>query len=242
MNKFLTIALLALLSSSVFASDKVSEIASEFSLDGTVGITTDYRFRGISQSQQDAAVNGSIDLNHTSGAHIGVWGSSIKFDETGEDNASIELDWKAGYRFDVSDVDMDLGYIYYSYPNNNSDSNFDYGEIYLDAGWEGVAGGVSWTDDGFDKSGKATYLYVGYGHEFFDMLTLSAVVGNTWYNKFEFDNGQDRYMNYEVAATVTVLDSLDIKLSQVGTDLKRQDLGGLDWAEDATILTVTLNM
>ena len=226
----------ALLASSATASD------SGFSLDGSMGITSDYRFRGISQSQEDIAVQASVGLDHTSGAHVGVWGSSIKFDEIDITNASIELDYTAGFRFDVGSVNMDVGYTYYTYPNSSTDEKLDFGEVYLDAGWEGATGGVAWTDEGFLDSGKAIYAYVGYAHQFFDVVTLSAEVGNTWYDEAQFDNGQDRYMNYEVAATVTVLEKLDVTVSQVGTDLKRQDIGGLDWAEDATILTVTLHM
>ena len=222
----------------------VKKAMNAIELDGAVAVTTDYRFRGISNSATDAAVQGSITLDTDWGGHLSVWGSSVKYDEAGDNSdASLELDYTAGWLFDITDtVELDVGYTYYTYPQDNGDINLDWGELYADVGWEGAVAGVAFTDDGWGKSGKAMYGYLGYGHEFMDWLTLSAEVGNTWYDEFEFDNGQDRYMNYEVAATATVLKRLDFKVAYIGTDLKKQDIGGLDWAEDAVVGTVTLNL
>lgn len=213
--------------------------ASDFSLDGSVAITSDYRFRGISQSNTDAALQGSINLNHVSGAHAGVWGSSIDFND--DEDATIELDYTAGYTFAVSDVAVDVGYIYYTYPNDGSNDNNDYGEVYAAAAWKGVEAGVNWTDDGYAKSGKATYVFAGYSHQF-GIVTVGAQVGETFLDTATFENGDDKYFNFEVSATVTLLEKLDVEVAYVGTDLSKKDIGGLNWAEDAAVATVTLNL
>ena len=213
--------------------------ASDFSLDGSVALTSDYRFRGISQSNTDAALQGSINLNHVSGAHAGVWGSSIDFND--DEDATIELDYTAGYTFAVSDVAVDVGYIYYTYPNDGSNDNNDYGEVYAAADWKGVEVGVNWTDDGYAKSGKATYVFAGYSHQF-GIVTVGAQVGETFLDTATFENGDDKYFNFEVSATVTLLEKLDVEVAYVGTDLSKNDIGGLDWAQNAAVATVTLNL
>jgi uncharacterized protein (TIGR02001 family) len=217
------------------------DFVDDLSLDGSLAVTSDYRFRGISQSNDDVAMQGSINLNHVSGFHVGVWGSSIDFNSVGNDDATLELDYTAGYRFAVSDVAVDVGYIYYTYPNDGSNDNNDYGEVYAAAGWKGLEAGVNWTDDGYGKSGSATYVFGGYSHEF-GIVTLGAEVGETFLDKATFANGDDKYFNFEVSATITVLEKLDVQVAYVGTDLSKNDIGGLDWAENAVVATATLGL
>ena len=213
----------------------------DLSLDGSLAVTSDYRFRGISQSNDDVAMQGSINLNHTSGFHAGVWGSSIDFNSVGNDEATLELDYTAGYTFAVSDVAVDVGYIYYTYPNDGSNDNNDYGEVYAAAAWKGVEAGVNWTDDGYAKSGKATYVFAGYSHQF-GIVTVGAQVGETFLDTATFANGDDKYFNFEVSAAVTLLEKLDVEVAYVGTDLSKNDIGGLNWAENAVVATATLNL
>jgi uncharacterized protein (TIGR02001 family) len=215
--------------------------ASDLSLDGSMAVTSDYRFRGISQSNDDVAVQGSINLNHVSGLHAGVWGSSIDFNKVGNEDATLELDYTAGYVFSLSDVAVDVGYIYYTYPNDGSNDNNDYGEVYAAADWNGFNVGVNWTDDGYAKSGKATYVYGGYSYDF-GVVTLGAQVGETFLDTATFANGDDKYFNFEVSATVTLLEKLDVEVAYVGTDLSKNDIGGLDWAQNAAVATITLNL
>jgi|TARA_B110000879_G_scaffold206184_1_gene287753 uncharacterized protein (TIGR02001 family) len=216
-------------------------VAGDLSLDGSLAVTSDYRFRGISQSNNDVALQGSINLNHVSGLHAGVWGSSIDFNKVEVEDATLELDYTAGYAFSVSDVAVDVGYIYYTYPNDGSNDNNDYGEIYAAADWKGANIGVNWTDDGYAKSGKATYVFAGYSYDF-GPVTVGAQVGETFLDTATFANGDDKYFNFEVSATVTLLEKLDVEVAYIGTDLSKNDIGGLDWAQNAAVATVTLNL
>src|SRR5262245_52260801 len=82
---------------------------------GNVGLTTDYVFRGISQSNEEGAVQGGVDL--TCGRfYAGVWGSSVAFD-----NGS-EVDIYGGFKHTTGPVTWDLGLIYYSYPGVRDDN------------------------------------------------------------------------------------------------------------------------
>jgi uncharacterized protein (TIGR02001 family) len=78
-------------------------------------LTTDYVFRGFSQSKEGPAVQGGFDA--TCGMfYAGVWGSSIDFDI----GSSMELDAYAGIKGTVGRFSYDLGIIYYGYPNQDS--------------------------------------------------------------------------------------------------------------------------
>lgn len=79
-----------------------------------VGLYTDYLFRGISQTQTNPAIQGSLDIEHESGIYIGGFASNVDFG-TGFD-ANIELDGVFGYRFSLFGAKFDLGGIYYAYP------------------------------------------------------------------------------------------------------------------------------
>src|SRR5262245_27466518 len=75
---------------------------------GNGGFTTDYVFRGISQSNENVAVQGGVDL--TCGHfYAGVWGSSVNF---GDEN-SAEIDLYGGYKTMVGRFALDFGFIYY---------------------------------------------------------------------------------------------------------------------------------
>jgi uncharacterized protein (TIGR02001 family) len=96
---------------------------------GGVTLASQYRFRGISLSDEQVALQGTINVNHESGLYAGVWGSSIDgFGELGGSN--LELDLYAGYRHQVADsVTLDTGLLYYAYPGS-SGGDFEFFEPY----------------------------------------------------------------------------------------------------------------
>ena len=90
-----------------------------------VAITTDYTFRGISQSSSDPAIQGGFDWASDL-FYVGTWGSTVDFNDdltnpiTGEsisDGSSTEIDLYFGYTPTVGSVAFDFGFTYYLYPN-----------------------------------------------------------------------------------------------------------------------------
>lgn len=110
---------LALVSISGLAQSQTAEPASTLSFN--VGATTDYRYRGLSQSRLQPAVQGGIDYADKSGFYVGAWGSTIKFiKDTGTGvKGSTELDLYAGFKASVGDVAYDVGVLRYQYMGNN---------------------------------------------------------------------------------------------------------------------------
>lgn len=95
--------------------------APESSLAFNVGAVSDYRYRGISQSRKEAALQGGVDYSHKSGLYVGAWGSSIKWitDTTNVTSGNTELDLYGGYKGAVGDVAYDVGFLRYVYASND---------------------------------------------------------------------------------------------------------------------------
>ena len=80
----------------------VSSLASAVSVSGNIALTSDYIWRGWTQSAGGPAVSGGFDLSTDSGFYIGTWGSSVQFgDAATSDLTELELDVYLGYSTDT---------------------------------------------------------------------------------------------------------------------------------------------
>ncbi len=102
--------------------------ASPVTVNGSATLVTDYRFRGISQTDKRFAVQGSITLSHESGFYGSVWGSSI--DDYVYNGADQEIDFIAGYKKSFGGTTVDAGVLYYYYPGSGGISS-DFFEPYV---------------------------------------------------------------------------------------------------------------
>ncbi len=106
------------------------------------GVVSDYRFRGISQTRLEPAVQGGLDYEDTSGWYLGLWTSSIRWvKDAGAQSGSVELDLYGGYRWRHADVAYDLGVLRYDYLGNDLGrtgrrANASTNEVALAATWE----------------------------------------------------------------------------------------------------------
>lgn len=117
----LSAVLLATVATPAFAQDSGDGIT----ITGGATVVSDYRFRGVSQTSEEAAIQGTINVTHDSGLYVGVWGSSVDFYD------GTELDFYAGYSKEVSPgITVDGGLLYYYYPKNGSGAS-DFFEPYL---------------------------------------------------------------------------------------------------------------
>ena len=116
--------------------------AAHAQVSGNLGLTSDYRFRGISQSQNAPAVQGGIDYAHSSGLYIGNWNSSVS-SQVYTNGAGVESDLYAGYKKDVyKGVTVDVGSYNYFYPRATTagtGANFDTYEAYAGVGYGPLA-------------------------------------------------------------------------------------------------------
>ncbi|MGD9829362.1 MAG: TorF family putative porin [Hyphomicrobiaceae bacterium] len=94
----------------------------EIQISANIGVTTDYVFRGFSQTAQNPALQGGVDVTWK-WLYLGMWASNLDFLQvpnaagTSQVNlASVEIDWYGGVKIPLGPVELDLGLIYYTYP------------------------------------------------------------------------------------------------------------------------------
>lgn len=165
------VALAALaVSAPVYAAD---EPTPALKASGSVALVSDYRFRGVSQSNNGFAIQGGITLNHESGFYAGFWGSNLAgWGTFGGPN--LELDLIGGFKFPVGEGALDLGLTWYTYPGGASKTAFvePYVKLSGTAGPVGLTAGFAfapsqqalgnWSnhpDSAADDSGTNLYVW-----------------------------------------------------------------------------------
>lgn len=104
-------------------SATASDLGGGFSVNGGATLVSDYRFRGISQSNRRLALQGTLSLSHESGPYATIWGSSI--DDYVAAGADAEIDLVLGYRRTFGGTTIDAGILYYYYPGaGNANTDF----------------------------------------------------------------------------------------------------------------------
>ncbi len=104
--------------------------AQESSLSYNVGVVSDYRYRGLSQSRLKPALQGGIDYADKSGFYVGAWGSSIKWVKDLGGDAPMELDLYGGYKGSAGGMAYDVGFLRYEYSGNDLPTNASTNEVY----------------------------------------------------------------------------------------------------------------
>lgn len=146
--------LLSALPTAVYAQD--ADSGDGITISGSATVVSDYRFRGFSQSNEEAAIQGGFTVSHDSGLYVGTWGSSIGF------NNGTEIDVVAGFSTEVaSGVTADIGATLYLYPGVSNTSVIEpYASLSGDLGPASLKAGVAWAPGGQTSLGDASGVYV----------------------------------------------------------------------------------
>jgi len=118
----------ALLTTSIIADEDRSGI----NVSANMSLTSNYVWRGMTQTKDSPAIQGGADLEYK-GLYAGVWGSNVEF---GDGRNSLEADLYAGYAGEFLGIGYDVGYIHYVYPNMSNEYNFAEAYIGLSKEWE----------------------------------------------------------------------------------------------------------
>ncbi len=227
------------------ADDTANAIAAgpDLTLTGNVALVTDYRFRGVSFSAGEPAVQGGLDLVHSSGFYVGTWASTIADSPT---YGTMELDLYAGWSGAVTDgLTLDAGLLYYAYPaDSKGAAPGDYFEPYASLsttlGPVGATVGVAyaWKQDALgDRDNLYLYTDLQAGIPG-TPVTLTGHVGYTdgvYAPPFQAGTADDTGWDWSVGANVTVLGALTAGISYV-------DVGGPsieDFTNDAIVGTLS---
>ena len=237
-------------------ADDKAEAAAEtvpppaLTVSGSVTIASDYRFRGVSQSDQAMAIQGGITIAHESGLYVGTWASNLAGWGT-FGGANMELDLIGGYKAKLADnATLDVGLTWYVYPGGADKTDFaePYAKLTGTSGPATLTAGVAyapkqqaigkWYNTGADAA-KGVYtdpgakddnLYV-WGDGALGIagtpFTAKAHVGHSW--------GQDglgpnatavsptgRYWDWSLGADATYK-NLTFNVSYVDTDISDRE-------------------
>ena len=182
--------------------------------ESNVALSSDYIWRGMTQTAEEPAISGGFDIAGESGLYFGTWASNVEFG----DGAALELDWYAGYANELENgVSYDFGYLAYTYPGEDS---LDFEEIYLGLG----------------------YSYFGYTFssgqdDAPDNSEISVAIGETGlgvaYGDYE-DIGEYTIISYDLPISVA---GLSVSLSW--NDFSAEDASGL-MDEDTFVVTFSM--
>jgi len=188
-------------------------------LSASAAATTNYLFRGITQTLDKPTVQASIGYDFGNGFSVGAWGSGIDF---GDGKSSLETDYYANYETTLEDLDITLGAIYYAYPTSSSAWDYDYFEASIavshDFGPFSATGSVYYSPRFFGGAGNAWYFQLGADVPLTDWLSADANYGYQTIDTTGYFWGKDSYSNWNLGLTATYKAySLNVMYSQ--TDL-----------------------
>lgn len=142
-----------------------------------LGVTSDYVFRGYSQTSEDPAIFGGVDV--TAGSfYAGAWASNVDFG----DDTDAEFDIYGGYRTEVSGFAVDVGVVGYLYVSQPAGADYDYAELKAAAsrafGPVTLGAAVYWSPDFFGADEEATYVEANAAFSPAAKWTVSGAVGH----------------------------------------------------------------
>ena len=206
-------------------------------------LVTDYRFRGLSLSGGDPAIQGSINLNHSSGFYVGTWASSL---EDSPVYGNMEIDVYGGWTGEVtSGLTADAGLVYYVYPNGKvGDGNYfePYASLSTTFGPATAKVGVAyaWKQNSLGGDDNL-YVYTDLGAGIPDTpISVSAHLGYTdgaLSPKLLTLESTDGGFDYSVGATYNITKNLSAGVSYIGVEGNSID----SFSNDSVVGTLKLS-
>lgn len=220
--------------------------AAEFS--GNLTYATDYRFRGISQGDRSQAIQGGFDIELDNGLYFGTWASNVGAWSGG----TIEVDYYGGYAMDLSEsTSVDVGVLYYGYPEDDADPDLDYVEVYGSVTFEDLTLGVNFSNDYFAGTDTFWYLYGDYSLGVAENLSLDLHLGWNLFDGEEaggafgigdVDDPEDSYIDYSVGLATSGM-GLDWGVTLIGTNLSKSEcFDGTKLCDTTVVLSVSKSL
>ncbi len=192
-----------------------------------IGATSNYIWRGISQTSDAAAISGGLDWSDASGLYAGTWVSNVDFGACCE--TSYELDLYGGYAGKVGDFGYDAGLIYYTY-DQDDDANFL--ELALSGSWQFLSAGLNYTvsSDVEETAAAETfiegdlYYYVGASFDLPQDFSVGLTLGSYSWEDDGVGGADLDYTHYQADLSKSAGDFGDVTLSLSDTDIDNDDM------------------
>jgi len=178
-----------------------------------VAVTSDYVFRGFSQSDEHPALQGGVDVTFASGFYAGAWASNIDFG----DDTDAEVDVYAGYRTEAAGFAVDVGVIGYLYAGAGRDNAYDYLEVKAAAsravGPVTLGAAVYFSPDFFGADEEATYVEANASFTPAPKWTVSGAVG------YQALDVSDDYTTWNAGVAYAITDKIILDGRYHGADV-----------------------
>jgi uncharacterized protein (TIGR02001 family) len=142
----LVLASLAIATPALAQEEDTGVATGPLTVSGSVGLVSDYRFRGVSQTDKEMAIQGGVTVTHESGIYVGTWASNLAGWGT-FGGSNMELDVFGGYAFPIGDgAKLDVGLTWYMYPGGSDNTDFvePYVKLSGDVGPVSLLAGVAY--------------------------------------------------------------------------------------------------
>ena len=234
----------ALVASAMIVSALIVQADSPHEFSANVALSTDYMYRGGSQTNEQPAISGGFDYGHSSGLYAGLWASNVDFG----DSANIEIDYYGGIAGEFyNSISWDIGGLYYQYPGvtdaDDAGGDFDFFELYGSLGYtfsgvqfEPTIGTFfAYSPDYFGETGDSYYVTLDLGLSLPYGIGLALQYGNQMFDD-EAAAGTD-YQHYSVGLSKDVsIFSFDV--SWYG-DIEDTDTFWGDGPSEALVFTIS---
>ena len=224
-----TLAAAALLLPALPAAAQTTIDSAGLTVTLTPAVSNDYLFRGISQTRNNWAFQGTADIQHESGFYIGAFVSNAKFLANPYNDTRQELDALAGYRFELAGVALDVGYIGYYYPGQGKAPGGqlnEYHELAVKAAYTidtvKLLAAFNYSPNFFGRSGAGYYIEGGADVTLPYAFTASARVGHQWIERNTFFGTPD-YLWYSVGVSREIYAGFTGTLAWYGTNIDKKE-------------------
>jgi len=220
---------------------QAEEALPEHAVSFNAAVTSDYRYRGISQTRAKPALQGGADYTHNpTGFYAGVWASTIKWTKDIGGDGNLEVDLYGGKRGEiVKDVTYDVGGLYYYYPSNGLTPNANTFEVYGQVGYG--PGYIKYSHSttnlfGTTDSKGSGYLDLGANVDLSKGLVLNLHAGH----QRVAHNGSLSYSDYKIGVTKDFgVVSVALAYVDTNTELYVSPINGKDLGKRTAVLTVS---
>lgn len=216
---------------------QAAEPVSPHTLTGNIALTSDYVFRGISQTQNGPAIQGGFDYAHASGFYLGTWGSNVDWVSQGyKTNNSMEIDLYGGYKTTLGPIGLDLGVITYYYPGDKIPgvASPDTTEVYVGGSWKFLSlkyshvvskNFIGWVGTGGADTRNSQYLELNANY---DLGSGWGLIGHVGHQKVKNLSGAD-YTDWKAGVSKDVgFGVLTVAYTDTDADSAFYTLGGED--------------
>ncbi len=205
---------------------------SDYEVSGYISGTNNFMYRGLSLSDNGAAIQGQATLQSKGGLYTTLWGSNTILRANDGSGSGLEGNFLVGYRNSITDdLSFDVGYMRTFYPGMNRGTSGgatrDFNDFYGSLSYKGFTAGVSYSDDFFAETGSALYTFASYNAPIIDKLSLIATIGHTRNSSKDFLGifGVDEasWTHYIIGVSHPLPYGLQISGAYHGTDGNGQD-------------------